>query len=60
MVKNPPASAQDTRVIDSMPGLKRSREVKKWQPTSVFLPGRFHGQTTAWRATVHRAAKSWT
>ena len=31
----------------------------KWQPTPVFLPGKFHGQG-AFRATVCGAAKSWT
>jgi len=30
-----------------------------WQPTPVFLPGEFHGQT-AWRAAVHRVTQSWT
>ena len=27
-----------------IPGLGRSRAVRKWQPTPVFLPGEFHGQ----------------
>ena len=30
---------------------------RKWQPTPVFLPGKFHGQK---RAIVHGGAKSWT
>ena len=25
---------------------------RKWQPTSVFMPGKFHGQRGAWQATV--------
>ena len=38
---------------------------RKWQPTPVFLPGKFHGQSTlqgggAWRATVRGTAKSQT
>ena len=28
---------------------------RAWQPSSVFLPGKFHGQ-----ATVYRVTKSWT
>ena len=35
VVKNPPASAGDAGLIP----LRR-----KWQPTPVFLPGKFHGQ----------------
>ena len=27
---------------------------RKWQPTPLFLPGEFHGQTT-----IHGVAKSW-
>ena len=30
---------------------------RKWQPTPVLLPGKFHG---AWLATVHQVANSWT
>ena len=26
---------------------------RKWQPTPVFLPGKFHGQRSVARATVH-------
>ena len=29
---------------------------RKWQPTSVFLPGKSHGQE-AWQATVHGVAR---
>ena len=32
---------------------------KGWQPTPIFLPGKFHGQRTWW-ATVHEVTKSWT
>ena len=31
----------------------------KWLPTPVFLPGKFHGQSTGW-ATVHGVTKSLT
>ena len=30
---------------------------RKWQPTPVSLPGKFHEQRTWW-ATVHRVTKS--
>ena len=42
MVKNLPANAGDARNAVSIPGLGRS--FRKWQPTPVFLPGKFHGQ----------------
>ena len=29
----------------SIPGLERSSGRRKWQPTPVFLPGEFHGQS---------------
>ena len=44
MVKNLPAKARDARDVgfDSWVGkISRSR---KWHPTAVFLPGKFHGQ----------------
>ena len=40
--KEPPATAEDMRVMDSIPGFKRSP--RKGQPTLVFLPGESHGQ----------------
>ena len=50
MVKNPPANAGDTRDAGLIPGSGRFPGVgkipwnRKWQPTPVFLPGRFYGQ----------------
>ena len=41
LVKNSPASAGDARDAGSIP------QSKKWQPTPVFSPGKFHGQKTA-------------
>ena len=43
MVKNPPANTGDTRDIGSITGLERYW-IRKWHPTPVFLPGKFHGQ----------------
>ena len=45
VVKNPPANAGDTRDEGLTSGLGRSIPCcKKWYPTSVFLPRKFHGQ----------------
>ena len=43
-VKNPPANAGDARDAGLIPGWGRSPWRMKWQPTPVFLPGKFHGQ----------------
>ena len=43
MVKNPPANAGDIRDEGLIPELGRSPGAG-WQPTPVFLPGKFHGQ----------------
>ena len=40
-VKNLPANAGDAALI---PGSGKIPWRKKWQPTPVFLPGKFHGQ----------------
>ena len=44
MVTNPPANAGDTCQCSSIPGSETSPGERKWQPTSVFLPGKSHGQ----------------
>ena len=43
-VKNLPANAGDLGDMDLITGLGRSSGWRKWQPTAVFLPGKFHGQ----------------
>ena len=45
VVKNPPAHARDAREADLIPGSGRSPWRRKWKPTVVFLPGKFHGQS---------------
>ena len=55
MVKNPPANARDARDA----GVKVPW-TRKWQPTPVFLPGKFHGQRILADYTVHAMAKSQT
>ena len=44
VVKNLPANAGDPVDTGSIPGSGRLPWRKKWQPTPVFLPGKFHGQ----------------
>jgi len=44
VVKTPPANAGYTRHVGSIPGWERSPGIGKWQPTPVYLPGKFHGQ----------------
>ena len=51
---SPPANAGDTGLIL---GSGRSSESRKWQPTPVFLPRKFHGQRSL-AAIVRRVAKS--
>ena len=44
MVKNPPPNTRDARDIGLIPGSGRFPWHRKWQPTPVFLPGKFHWQ----------------
>ena len=44
VVKNPPANAGDIRDVGLIPGWGRFPWMKKWQPTPVFWPEKFHGQ----------------
>ena len=44
VVKNLPANAEDTRDVGFDLWVRKIPWRKKWQPTPVFLPGRFHGQ----------------
>ena len=45
MVKNPPANAGDIRKICGLDlCVRKIPWRRKWQPTPVFLPGKFHGQ----------------
>ena len=58
-VENLPANAGDTGDRGSIPESGRFPWRRKWQPTTVFLPGKSHGQRV-WQATVHGVAKSQT
>ena len=44
VVKNPPTNAGDAGDMGLIPGVERSSWTRKWQPTPVFLPGKFHRQ----------------
>ena len=45
MAENPLVNAGDTRHVGLIPGQDPfSSWRRKWQPTSVFLPGKSHGQ----------------
>ena len=44
LVQNSPANAGDIRDAVSIPGSGRFPWRRKWQPTPVFLPGKFDGQ----------------
>ena len=43
VVKNPPASARDARDMSYL-WVRKIPWSRKWQPTPVLLPGKFHGQ----------------
>ena len=45
--------------VGSIRGLGRFPWKRKWQPTPVFLSGKFHGRGPWW-ASVCRVAKGWT
>ena len=44
VIKNPPASAGDTKDVGSVPGQERFLQSRKWQPTPEFLPEKPDGQ----------------
>ena len=52
MVKDSLASAED---VGSIPGLEMLWN-RKWQPSPVLWPGKFHNRGD-WQATIHGVAK---
>ena len=44
VVKNLPANAGDARDVSFNPWVRKISWRRKWQPTPVFLPGKFQGQ----------------
>ena len=58
-VKNPAANLGDIRDMGMIPGLRRSPEGGQAKHSSI-LGWRIPLNRGDWRATVHRAAKSWT
>ena len=62
VVKNLPANARDSRNSRDKSSYAWVRKIpwsRTWQPTPVFLPGKFHGQRILW-AAIHGVAKSQT
>ena len=59
MVKNLPVNAEDMEmwVQSGTSWVGKIPWSRKWQPTPVFLPGKFHDRGTWW-VTVCGAAKS--
>ena len=49
VVKNSPANAEDTGDVGTTPASRA-----KWQPTLIFLPGKFHWQRSQEGYMVHR------
>ena len=45
-VKNLPANSGDTGDEGPIPGVGKISWRRAWQPTTVFLPGEFHGQSS--------------
>ena len=43
-VKNPPASAGDTRDTGSIPWIRKIPWGRTWLPAPISLPGKSHGQ----------------
>ena len=56
VVKNLTPNTGYARDTGFIPGLGKSPGIGKWQPTSVFLPGKSHGQRN-WQATIYGAHK---
>ena len=59
VVKNPPASAGGVRDMGSIPGLGKSPGAGQGNPLQCSCLENPKDRR-AWRATVHRVAKSWT
>ena len=59
VVKNPPASAGDTRDVGSIPGLRRSSGEGNGYPLQYSCLGNPMDRE-AWWARVHRVTKNWT
>ena len=53
VAKNP---LRQCRRREFNPGIRKICWKRKWQPTPVFLPGKFQGERS-WRATVHGDAR---
>ena len=61
VVKNPPVTTGNSGDAVSIPGVGRFYWRRKWQPTPVCLPGKFHGQKSGGLQSMgsHRAGHNW-
>ena len=61
VVKNPPANAGRLRRLGFHPCIGKVLWSRTWQPTPVFLPGKFHGQRirVGYTPRGHRVRHSW-
>ena len=59
VVKNPPASAGDTRDVGSIAGSGISLGERNGNPLQYSCPKNYMNRG-AWQATVHGVSKSWT
>lgn len=57
MLKNPPATAGNTRGVVGSPGLKRSPEEENGFPTQYILDWEISCGRKAWQVTVYGATK---
>ena len=63
MVKNPPANTEEVENTGLIPGSGRFWR-KKWQPTPIFSPGKFHRQRSLaddrpWRPKESNTTEPW-
>ena len=59
VIKNPPDNARDMKDTGSIAGWGRPPGGGHGNPTSVFLPGKFHGQRSL-MGYIPEVTKSWT
>ena len=58
LVRNPPVTWANVGAAGLIPGSGRLPWREKWQPTPIFLPGRFHGQRSLTGYIVQGVAES--
>jgi len=51
VVNNLLANAGDAKEAGSVPWARKIPWGREWQPTPLYLPGKFHGQRSPWGCT---------